>query len=166
MVARLRQTGDPLFDEFDEASRRARNALRMAREDGDFPLLAHGDINLYSLFVERSMSIVRPNGIVGLLVPSGIASDKTASTFFGRVTAEGRLQALYDFENRRPRFHLPLFFPEVDSRQKFCVLVVRAFGQEPEYRVVDQSRPIHCAFFLQHVDEVNDPSPAIPALGN
>ena len=162
MVARLRQAGDPLFDEFDEASSRARNALRMAREGGDFPLLAHGDINLYSLFVERSMSIVRPNGIVGLLAPSEIATDKSASTFFGRVTAEGRLQALYDFDNRRPRFRLPKFFPELHNQQKFCVLVVRAVGQEPEYRVVDQARPIHCAFFLQHVDEVNDPSRRFP----
>ena len=39
-------------------------------------------MNLYSLFVERAMALAKPGGMVGLLVPSGIASDKTAAKFF------------------------------------------------------------------------------------
>ena len=38
-------------------------------------LLGGGDINLYSLFVERAMSLVKPDGFVGLLTPSGIYAD-------------------------------------------------------------------------------------------
>ena len=66
--------------------------------------MARGDINLYSLFVERAMTLVKPDGTVGLLVPSGIASDKMAAPFFKSVATEGRLRALYDFENRRTRY--------------------------------------------------------------
>ena len=51
------------------------------------------------------MTVVKPNGIIGLLVPSGIASDKTASKFFKGVSTAGRLKALYDFENKK------VFFP-------------------------------------------------------
>ena len=62
--------------------------------------------------------------MVGLLVPSGIASDKTAAAFFQGVATEGRLRALYDFENRKTRFNAPPFFPGRScSRFKFCALV-------------------------------------------
>ena len=46
------------------------------------------------------MTLVKPSGMVGLLTPSGIASDKTAAPFFKGVSTGGRLKALYDFENR------------------------------------------------------------------
>ena len=78
----------------------AEAATRIARECGDYPLLSGGDINLYSLFVERAASLIQPHGMVGLLTPSGIASDKGASEFFGGISGGGRLAALFDFENR------------------------------------------------------------------
>ncbi len=85
MITELEEAGDPLATDFEKASQRAADGTRMARKGGDYPLLSGGDINLYSLFVERAMSVVKPNGIIGLLVPSGIASDKTASKFFKGV---------------------------------------------------------------------------------
>ena len=77
----------------------------MVRGSGHYPLLGGGDINLYSLFVERAMGLVNPGGIVGLLTPSGIYADKTAANFFKSVSTSGRLGGLYDFENRK------IFFP-------------------------------------------------------
>ena len=52
---------------------------QVVRGSGDYPLLGRGDINIYSLFVERSMALVKPDGFVGLLTPSGIYADKTAA---------------------------------------------------------------------------------------
>ena len=117
----------------------------MARTCGDYPLLSGGDLNLYSLFVERAMTIVKSDGMVGLLTPSGIASDKTAAKFFKKVATEGRLKVLYDFENRRTRFNTTPFFPDVDSRFKFCVFVASP---------LPVSGPTQCAFFLQDVSEL------------
>ena len=111
MIADLEKAGDPLAHDFATASERAVAATRMARTSGDYPLLSGGDINLYSLFVERAMTIVKPDGMVGLLTPSGIASDKTAARFFKGVSTQGRLRALYDFENRRTRYEMQPFFP-------------------------------------------------------
>ena len=149
MIAELENAGDPLADGYSRASERAAATLRMARTGGDYPLLSKGDVNLYSLFVERSMTLVKPNGMVGLLVPSGIASDKTAAPFFKGVATEGRLKALYDFENRRTRHNAPPFFPDVDSRFKFCV-----FAASPSPLPGDAQ----CAFFLQSVSELADPN--------
>ena len=147
MIADLEKDDDPLARDFAEANERATAAVRMARSGGDYPLLSGGDVNLYSLFVERAMSIVKPGGMVGLLTPSGIASDKTAARFFKGVATEGRLRALYDFENRRIRYNAPPFFPDVDSRFKFCAFVASPTPAED---------PAKCAFFLQDVSELDD----------
>ena len=123
MIADLETAGDPLAREFADASGRAQTAVHRARASGEYPLLSGGDVNLYSLFVERAMTLVKPDGMVGLLTPSGIASDKTASAFFKGVATQGRLWALYDFENRRTRYGAQPFFPDVDSRFKFCAFM-------------------------------------------
>ena len=91
--------------------------------------------------------------MVGLLTPSGIAPDKTAAPFFRSVATEGRLRALYDFENRRTRYDLPAFFPDVDSRFKFCAFVA---GRSPTTGLA------HCAFFLQDAAELQDPDHRFP----
>ena len=103
MIAALEEAADPLAEEFDQASERAAFTAQMVKASGDYPLLSKGDVNLYSLFVERAMTLVNSQGMVGLLTPSGISSDKTAARFFKGVATEGRLRALYDFENRRTR---------------------------------------------------------------
>ena len=147
MIADLEKAGDPLAHDFATASERAVAATRMARTSGDYPLLSSGDINLYSLFVERAMTIVKPDGMVGLLTPSGIASDKTAARFFKGVSTQGRLRALYDFENKK------VFFPDVHASFKFCIFVA---SPSP---VKD---PARCAFYLHSAAELDDPERCFP----
>ena len=153
LVAALERAGDPLARDFARAGARAADRARMARTCGDYPLLSGGDVNLYSLFVERALALAKPDGVVGLLVPSGIASDKTAARFFRGVATEGRLRALYDFENRRTRHAAPPFFPDVDGRFKFCAFVA---GRAPA------GAPARCAFFLQAVAESEEPERRFP----
>ena len=153
MVSDLKSAGDPLAEDFSLANERAGAASRMARKGGDYPLLSGGDVNLYSLFIERAMTLVKPDGMIGLLVPSGIASDKTAAPFFKAVATESRLKALYDFENRRTRYGQPAFFPDVDGRFKFCVFVA-----SPSPLPGDAQ----CGFFLQDVSELDDPDRCFP----
>ena len=156
-IASLRRANAPLAADYDRAAARAVRAAEVAaflparKADGTsvgayplYPLFARGDVNLYALFVERAGQIVRPDGIVGLLVPSGVAADKGAATFFRSITGTGRLGALLDFENRRPQFGLEPFFPAVDSRFKFSALVHGGSGRR--YAQAD------CAFFQQDAE--------------
>ena len=133
----LRNRGEPLAVDFDAAKERADQLGQMVRASGSYPLLGGGDINLYSLFVERAMSLVKPDGLVGLLTPSGICADKTAAGFFKSVSIDGRVASLLDFENRRLGTRLSPFFPDVDSRFKFCALI---FGGEERRFRADQVR--------------------------
>ena len=148
-IRRLREEGDPLAADFDAAKARADNLGRLVRASGHYPLLGGGDVNLYSLFVERAMGLAKPDGFVGLLTPSGIYADKTAAKFFKSVSTGGRVAGLFDFENRRLGTDLPPYFPDVDSRFKFCALV---FGGED--RRFDQTR---CGFFLPDTRTIDDP---------
>lgn len=153
MIKALEKAGDPLFADYAKADRRAADTMRIARKGGHFPLLSRGDINLYSLFVERAHALVKPSGMVGLLTPSGIASDLSASEFFRKVATGGHLKALYDFENRRTRYGLEPFFPDVDSRFKFAAMIGSPSRTFPAAT---------CGFFLQSVGELNNPEQAFP----
>ena len=153
-IQQLRDQGASLAAEFDAAKAQSESLSQMVRSGGDYPLLSSGDINLYSLFVERSMNLIKPNGFVGLLTPSGIYADKTAARFFQSVSTSGRIGGLFDFENRRLGTDLPPFFPDVDSRFKFCALILG--GEERRF---DQTE---CAFFLHDTKTVHDENRCFP----
>ncbi len=142
MIAALKKANDPLYADYEQAAEAAESAARVARDAGYFPQLSAGDINVYSLFVERAHVLVKPDGLVGLLVPSGIAADLGASKFFGEVASTGRLAALLDFENRK------VFFPDVHASFKFCVFVTTGSKRH--------STKAQCAFFLHSVEQVGD----------
>ena len=141
-IQQLRDKGAPLADEFDAAKERADKLGELIRASGNYPLLGGGDINLYSLFVERAMGLIKPDGFVGLLTPSGIYADKTASAFFKSLSSSGRVGGLFDFENRK------IFFKDVHASFKFCALI---FGGAE--RRFDETE---CAFFLHDIETISD----------
>jgi hypothetical protein len=156
-IAVLRRAGDPLAADYDRAAARAKRAAEVAaflprqKPDGTlvgpyplYPLFAKGDVNIYALFVERAGQLVQPDGIVGLLVPSGVSADKGAANFFRSISNTGRLGTLFDFENRRTQYDLEPFFPAVDSRFKFSALVHGGIER--------RSAQAQCAFFQQDTE--------------
>ena len=147
-IRRLRDERDPLAADFDAAKEQADRLSKVVRSSGDYPLLGRNDINLYSLFVERSMALVKMDGFMGLLTPSGIYADKTAAEFFRSVSTTGRVSSLFDFENKK------IFFKDVHASFKFCVIV---FGGEK--RIFPQT---DCAFFLHDTATVRDPDRCFP----
>ena len=54
----------------------ARRTLRFTRDSGTFRLQSSGHGNLYQLFLERALQLVRPSGRIGMLVPWGVATDE------------------------------------------------------------------------------------------
>jgi hypothetical protein len=147
LIGELEQKKAALWTDYTQAVERAEANARVLAKAGDYPLLGGGDVNLYSLFVERAQGLVKPEGIVALLTPSGIAADKGAAEFFKSISTTKRLGALYDFENRNNPGGS--FFPDVDSRFKFSTLVFGGAKREFERS--------HCAFFLHSIEELDDP---------
>ena len=118
MIADLETAGDPLASEFKQATERAESAVLVARTSGDYPYLSRGDVNIYSLFVERAMALVAPGGMVGLLTPIGIATDKTSAPFFAERIRACSVKAFLAFENRRG-----WLFPDIHHEEQPAVIV-------------------------------------------
>jgi hypothetical protein len=142
LIAEQQKKSTPLAADYAQAVQRAEAHARVLSKAGDYPLLGGGDVNLYSLFVERAQSLIKPNGVVALLTPSGIAADKGAAEFFKSIATTGRLGALFDFENKK------VFFADVHASFKFSTLV---FGGPA--RSFPHTR---CAFFLHSLDELDE----------
>ena len=143
VIAERRAQGDPIVAAFDAAVEQATQLSTLLRHGGDYPLLGKGDMNLYSLFVERALALVHDRGVLGLLTPSGIYADLTAAEFFRSISTTGRLSGIYDFENRRsgnPDAETAKWFGDVDSRFKFCAMIAGGAG-----RTFEEAR---CGFYL------------------
>jgi hypothetical protein len=147
LIKALEKNDASLAADFDLAVERAEMASRVARKGSDFPLLSGGDTNLNSLFIERAHALVKPSGMVGLLVPSGIASDQSSAAFFRKITDDRRLSSVIDFFNKRTDG--TLFFPDVYYRFKFCAYV--AGGSRRQFK------EISFGFFIRDLDELNNP---------
>ena len=94
------------------------------------------------------MNLVKPDGFVGLLTPSGIYADKTAAPFFKSVSTSGRVGGLFDFENKK------IFFKDIHASFKFCALI---FGGAK--RTFNETK---CAFFLHDTATINKPNRCFP----
>ncbi len=116
LINKLATTNPQLLAEFEDAKHDADAQNKFIRESDRFPLTAVGKINTYSVFAETTRKIISPTGRVGIIVPTGIATDDTCKNFFGDLIQKQNLASLYDFENREK------LFAAVDSRMKFCLL--------------------------------------------
>ncbi len=145
MIAELPERNPSLWREYQEALAAAEGQSLFLRESGLYPLTGRGDINTYSVFAERMRALLRPGGRMGIIVPTGIATDDTNKVFFARVVEQGELACLYDFENRKP------IFPAIHRSYKFLVLALSK-------QVLGRStKPARFAFFLQDVGDLDDP---------
>ncbi len=117
LIAGLEAANPALFARYASAVASADRVLAHVRASGEFPLTAKGDINTYMLFAELARKLVAPAGRVGLLIPSGIATDDTTKEFFAELMNSKSLRLLYDFENRLR------VFPDVHSAFKFSILL-------------------------------------------
>jgi hypothetical protein len=142
LIDNLETENPELYARYLSARDLAKKTIAYVRESGRYPLTAKGDINTYMVFAELARNIVAANGRVGLLVPSGIATDDTTKDFFVELTQSQRLAGLYDFENRHK------IFPDVDGRFKFSVLL--SGGKEKKFEKAD------FVFFAHEMDELKD----------
>ncbi len=144
LIEKLKTQNPPLYERYTKAKESAEKLMTYVRQCGRFPLTGKGDINTYAVFAELAHSIVSPTGRVGLLVPTGIATDKTNKDFFARLVNTQSLAGLYDFENKAP------VFPDVHRSYKFSVLI---FGGAK-----NKSKTADFVFFARQMDELKSES--------
>jgi N-6 DNA Methylase/Eco57I restriction-modification methylase len=74
------------------------------RSSGVYRHQGGGRINRYQVFVERALSLARRGGRIGLVVPSGLATDHTAAQLRRELLTHSRVDTISGFDNRKAIF--------------------------------------------------------------
>jgi Alw26I/Eco31I/Esp3I family type II restriction m6 adenine DNA methyltransferase len=93
-----------------------------------------GDLDLYKIFTERFYQLLKPGGLAGIVIPSGIYTDLGAKGLRTMLFDKTKLTALYSFENRGHAL-----FPDVHASYKPILLCFEKGGKTAKFP---------CAFFL------------------
>lgn len=152
LISQLKKNRPDVYKRYLNAKDSAENTLTYIRRSGRFQLAGKGDINTYALFAELASQIVSPVGHVGMLMPSGIATDHTTKAFFGELIDSGSLIGLFDFENKAP------IFPDVHRSFKFCVLLFSG--------ITIQHKSADFVFFARQIDDLRDKARQITLSAN
>ena len=144
LIRALADEDPALLTAFEGAKREAEGASHFIRSTGRYPLCGRGDVNTYAVFAELMRAATGPKGRVGVIVPTGIATDDTTKLFFQDVSESRSLASLFDFENRAG------LFPTVDSRMKFSLMTLTG-----------PARPVEAGaafvFFATAPEQLDDP---------
>jgi methylase of polypeptide subunit release factors len=79
-------------------------ALRFYGVSNLYSLQGRGHANLYQLFLERALRLVKPGGRIGLILPSGIATDHGSAALRRHLFDRTRIDTWMGFDNRRRIF--------------------------------------------------------------
>ena len=136
-------------------------AKRPSLGDRDQPYRLQGaaDLNTYKLFLETALFNLRESGRLGMLVPSGIYTDKGTTELRRHFLERCSWEWCYGFENK-----LKLF--PIDSRFKFSTTVLAKGGATEHLKaafmrhdVTEWEQPEHYAIELD-LDQVRRFSPS------
>ncbi|HEX5107219.1 MAG TPA: N-6 DNA methylase [Vicinamibacterales bacterium] len=92
-------------DSGSEDDRRSRRQLAsqltaFARESGIYRVDTRAHLNRYQLFVERALQLTRSGGRIGLVLPSGIASDAGAAALRRHLFDHADIESITGLDNR------------------------------------------------------------------
>ncbi|WP_051180058.1 Eco57I restriction-modification methylase domain-containing protein [Nocardia concava] len=118
LIAALPHTDPSLHQAFIAEKRRADGVSHLLRMSGRYPLAGRGDINTYAVFAEADRNLLAGHGRLGVILPTGIATDDTTQYFFKDLVSHASLVSLYSFREIRR------WFKGTDDRKPFCLLTI------------------------------------------
>src|SRR5262249_2973573 len=80
------------------------SAIRFLRDARLYTSQSDGHANRYQLFLERSIDLTRAGGRIGLVLPSGLATDHGSAVLRRRLLTRCDVDALVGIDNRRGVF--------------------------------------------------------------
>ena len=141
MIALLAEEEPETYTTYLRDVRHLAGVKHFLHQSGKYPLSSVGRLNTAPLFVELMWQSISPEGRVGVIAPTGIATDSFTQGFFNAMIDRKALVSLYDFENRKKHF-------PIDSRYRFCLLTLSSEQQSDEARFV---------FFAHEVADIDNP---------
>ena len=142
-IEALREENPRIWFEYQSMLRKSESEGHFLRASGRFALCGRGDVNTYAVFAELMRDAISPVGRMGVIVPTGIATDDTTKHFFADIVSRRQLISLYDFENAAP------VFAGVHRSFKFCLLTLSGTKRPAE--------EAEFAFFAHQPSDLSDP---------
>ena len=116
-----------------------------------FPLnKGAGDGNLFRLFVERNLGLLKPGGNLSYVLPSALMFEEGSTSLRKHIFEKCELRFFHSFENRKP------IFLDVDSRYKFAMMQVVNTAPSAD------TPPIDTAFYLLDAADLQRPETRVP----
>ena len=104
-----------------------RRFVEFIRRSGLYPSSDRGHVNLYQPFVERALTLARPGGRVGLVLPWGLAVDEGATTLRARLFDTSRVDVILGLDNAAGLF-------PIHRGLRFMTVVTEVGGRTVEGR--------------------------------
>ena len=142
MIASLAEEAPDIYAKYLQGVRHLAGGKHFLHASGRYPLGSVGRLNTAPLFVEFMWQSVDSKGRIGVIVPTGIATDSFTQKFFAAMVDRKALVSLYDFENRKA------IFPSVHRSYKFCLLTLTG-GRQPS----DKAQFVSFAHEVADIDD-------------
>ena len=110
------------------------------RQSGLYPACNRGHVNLYQPFLERALSLARPGGRVGLVLPWGLAVDHGAAELRAHLLQRTAIDSFVGLDNAEGLF-------PIHRGLRFLVLVTSPGGTR---------RDIRARFGVRRADELDE----------
>lgn len=99
LIDELVETEPEVYERYLKEVRHLDGFKHFIHASNKYPLGSVGRLNTAPLFVEIMWSAISPIGRVGVITPTGIATDSFTQSFFNAMIDRQSLASLYDFEN-------------------------------------------------------------------
>ena len=121
-------------------AREGAGLTEFARSSGIYASQGDGHANLFQLFLERGLMLVRSGGRVGFVLPSGFASDHGCAALRRHILQRTRVDTFVSIENRDGLF-------PIHRALKFLLMTASTDGASPA---------LSCRFGVRSPDVLDD----------
>lgn len=95
--------------------------IQSIKKDGG--KMTSGDLNTYQLFVERAVSLLEPEGYMGMVLPTALFLDDGSTALRKMLLEDTRIKEIFSFKNKYTGQQK--IFPAVHPQYKFCIIILR-----------------------------------------
>jgi hypothetical protein len=128
LISALEYVDNGLYNKWRSFKETLEKISRFCIYSGLYEKSAIGNINLYKIFLDKSIQGINSNGRVGLIVQSGLFTDELSKDFFEDLMRKRNLISVNDFINRKKLFG-------IDSRMRFSLITAcRNYEAQPFFR--------------------------------
>ena len=119
MIAELKLKQPDIWTTYQYDLRFSQGQEHIVNNGGSFSFSSSGRTNTFALFTELALKHTKTNGLIGLVIPTALATDTPYAEFWGDIVKNRTVVSMFDFENRG------FFFPNVHSSYKFSLFTFR-----------------------------------------